>query len=265
LLTQTTLLLIRTRSRDAFASEPLRSRARKPFARASLKGKGRRSAERREVDPAGPPNERCRPSCVRRGARPFRRRARLPALYRGSRQKPSGLGSVRSRASWSRTTDPLPGQPAPGRPAFGRPGEFPNRTNAVCETASAHRSRSTFRIASGMCPRTSEMSSFSSQRGVRPTNSAGRSHPSDMTRVFVERLFDRWAPKVWHADDSHLFHHGAGNREICELRHRNAFEAKAILIPRESRLHWPVLAPSGHRAQVGFSPADLSPARSVRA
>jgi hypothetical protein len=34
----------------------------------------------------------------------------------------------------------------------GRPGGFPNRPNAVCETAPRHRSRSTFRIASGKRP-----------------------------------------------------------------------------------------------------------------
>jgi hypothetical protein len=44
--------------------------------------------------------------------------------------KPRGLGSVRSRASWQRTNDPLPGQPAPGGPASwpaGRVSEPPER------------------------------------------------------------------------------------------------------------------------------------------
>ena len=42
----------------------------------------------------------------------------------------------------------------------GRPGEFPNRPNAVCEPAPGHRARSTFRIASGMCPSMSERRRF---------------------------------------------------------------------------------------------------------
>ena len=57
----------------------------------------------------------------------FGGRARLPALYRGSRQvfRP---GSVRSRASWQRQRmqlRPPPGQPAPGRPASWPAGRVP--------------------------------------------------------------------------------------------------------------------------------------------
>jgi hypothetical protein len=66
----------------------------------------------------------------------------------------------------------------------GRPGGFPNRPNAVCETARRHRTRSTFRIASGMCPWTSEIDSFSSSGRTRSRNSAGRIHPSDLMKVF---------------------------------------------------------------------------------
>ena len=38
----------------------------------------------------------------------------------------------------------------------GRPGGFPNRPNAVCETASRHRARSTLQIASGKRPSANE-------------------------------------------------------------------------------------------------------------
>ncbi len=90
--------------------------------------KGRRSADKRIGRYRMPAARRCRLSLRSSGAAPtltlprLRRRewegaARLSALYRGSRQRPRGLGSVRSRASWSRTTDPRPGQPAPGGPA----------------------------------------------------------------------------------------------------------------------------------------------------
>jgi hypothetical protein len=87
----------------------------------------------------------CRLSLLHRGARPFWGRARLPALYRGSRQV-FRLGSVRSRASWSRTTDPRPGQPAPGRPASwpaGRVSEPPldEATNLLRGTAPARINR----------------------------------------------------------------------------------------------------------------------------
>jgi hypothetical protein len=40
------------------------------------------------------------------------------------------------------------------------------------------------------------MSSFSSLRGVRPTNFAEQSHPSDVTRVFLRSLFDPQAAKA---------------------------------------------------------------------
>jgi hypothetical protein len=47
-----------------------------------------------------------------------------------------------------------------------------------------------------MCPWTSEMNSFSSLRGARPTNSAEQSYSSDVTRVFSHCLFDLRAPKM---------------------------------------------------------------------
>jgi hypothetical protein len=60
--------------------------------------------------------------------------------------KPCGLGSVRSRASWSRTTDPRPGQLAPSRPASwpaGRVSEPPRDevTSPVPGTAPARINR----------------------------------------------------------------------------------------------------------------------------
>jgi len=103
--------------------------------------KGRRSAERRILRDRSAQSERCRWAGSRR-ASPFGGRARLPALYRGSRQV-FRLGSVRSRASWSRITDPRPGQPAPGRPASwpaGRVSEPPERSlrNRVQAPRSLH-------------------------------------------------------------------------------------------------------------------------------
>jgi len=54
----------------------------------------------------------------------------------------------------------LPGSELLADRRRGRPGGFPNRPNAVCETARGRRSRSTFRIASGTCPWTSERRGF---------------------------------------------------------------------------------------------------------
>jgi hypothetical protein len=78
----------------------------------SCSQKGRRSADWRT--PETVPRIRALPLCGFTARAAFDRRARLSALYRGSDRL---LGSVRSRASWSRTTDPRPGQPAPGGPA----------------------------------------------------------------------------------------------------------------------------------------------------
>jgi hypothetical protein len=72
----------------------------------------------------------------------------------------------------------------------GRPGEFPNRPHAVCETAPGHRSRSTFRIASGKRPWMSEMESSSSVHRLDSRNFGGEPHLFDLTRVFFRCLFD---------------------------------------------------------------------------
>ena len=64
--------------------------------------KGRRSAERCILRGRSAQSQRCRWAGSRRASFPFvGGRARLPALYRGSRQV-FRLGSVRSRASWQR-------------------------------------------------------------------------------------------------------------------------------------------------------------------
>jgi len=108
----------------------------------------------------------CGPHPCGRGVRLALRRTRLSALRRGSRQV-LRLGSVRSRASWDRDAcaSVTPGSQLLADPPIpirlgGGPGEFPNRPNAVCETAPRHRARSTFRIASGMCPSMSELTLF---------------------------------------------------------------------------------------------------------
>src|SRR5580698_7279417 len=63
------------------------------------------------------------PCVSSRRALPFEEtRSPLGALPRLLPEALRAQGSVRSRASWSRTTDPLPGQPAPGRPATGPAG-----------------------------------------------------------------------------------------------------------------------------------------------
>jgi hypothetical protein len=87
------------------------------------------------------------------------RRARLPALYRGSRQRPLGprLSPVpRFMAAPGCDSVRHPGSELLADRRRGRPGGFPNRPNAVCETAPRHRARSTFRIASGKRPWMSE-------------------------------------------------------------------------------------------------------------
>ena len=69
---------------------------------------------------------------------PFGGRARLPALYRGSRQDFS-LGSVRSRASWQRQrihSVRHPGSELLADRRRGRPGGFPNRPRMELRTPS---------------------------------------------------------------------------------------------------------------------------------
>jgi hypothetical protein len=84
---------------------------------------GGRAPKGAGVDTAGPLTSVAARFAFPRGACSFwEARSPLGALPRLSPNlaKPLGLGSVgsvRSRASWSRTTDPRPGQPAPGRPA----------------------------------------------------------------------------------------------------------------------------------------------------
>ncbi len=156
-----------------------------------------RSAERRGVDSAGPPTSVA--ACPVRSSRralPFGKRARLPALYRGSCQRL--VASAQSGPALHGSGQPIrsPGSQLLADRRRGRPGEFPNRPNAVCETAPGHRSRSTFRIASGMCPWTSEMDSFSSPRSANSRNSAGTRHPSDVTRIFFRFLFGGRAQKL---------------------------------------------------------------------
>ncbi len=99
------------------------------------------------------------PSSAGRGRLAFRRSTAVLAKF-------SRLGSVRSRASWSRTTDPRPGQPAPGGPANpcqirrGGPGEFPNRPRRSYEPHPGHRSRSINRPSPVDVPWPSEMGFF---------------------------------------------------------------------------------------------------------
>ena len=94
-----------------------------------------------------------------------RGRARLAALHRGSRRgfypsAQSGLAlhgrgqPIRAPGSQLLADPPIPVR------LGGGPGEFPNRPNAVCETAPGHRTRSTFRIASGKRPSKSELMVF---------------------------------------------------------------------------------------------------------
>jgi hypothetical protein len=93
--------------------------------------------------------------------------------------KPCRLGSVRSRASWSRTTDPRPRQPAPGRPATrpaGRVSEPPadEVTSPVPGTAPARINRR-HRLTS---LKTSEMG-FAYFVPCRATSEFSRSQPSN--------------------------------------------------------------------------------------
>jgi hypothetical protein len=101
-------------SRCAFCCAP--RFAQRTARKLCLQTKGRRSAERRVVSAAFA-HKRSVACGARCGARPHRTRSPSGALPRLSPEALRASGSVRSRASWSRTTDPLPGQPAPGRPA----------------------------------------------------------------------------------------------------------------------------------------------------
>ena len=156
--------------------------------------KGRRSAERRGVDSAGPArqaDERLALRVLAARASFWKTRSPLGALPRLLPEALRAQGSVRSRASWSRTTDPLPGQPAPGRPATwpaGRVSEPPRDevTSPIPGTAPAP-SISRHRLTS---LRTSEMNSFSSSRGVISRNAIRRDRRLDPTRLFLRCLFD---------------------------------------------------------------------------
>jgi hypothetical protein len=92
--------------------------------------------------------------------------ARLPALHRGTRRTRRIQYRLSSRPALPETRlggrypafacHSLPSTSGTGRSA-GRSGTQ-SRPGAVCETARGHRTHSTFRIASGMCPATSELS-----------------------------------------------------------------------------------------------------------
>ncbi len=103
--------------------------------------KGRRSAERRVL------RDRSAQSSV--AARAGSRRAPLLADALAFRRSTAALarglspkGSIRSRASWWRTTDPRPGKPAPGRPTFASRASFRTARRWSYEPHPGHRSRS---------------------------------------------------------------------------------------------------------------------------
>ena len=177
-------------SRCAFLLAP-RALRQATARKAPTKG---RSAERRTLETA--PRIRALPPCGFAARAPFVRRARLSALYRGSCQ--SLPASAQSGPALHGSGQPIrsPGSQLLADRRRGRPGGFPNRPNAVCETAPGHRSRSTFRIASGMCPWTSEMDSFSSPRGANSRNSSERSQPFDVMQIFPRSLFDDGAREL---------------------------------------------------------------------
>ncbi len=128
----------------------------------------------------GPPNNQRgggAPKDAEGRYRGSRQQAELACLKRSSRRAPllaDALASRRSTAVLARFLGLAQSGPAlhgsddmryPGSQLLadlrrGRPGEFPNRPNTVCETAPGHRTRSTFRIASGMCPSMSELLLF---------------------------------------------------------------------------------------------------------
>jgi hypothetical protein len=117
----------------------------------------------------------------------------------------AAFSSVRSRASWSRTTDPRPGQPAPGRPATwpaGRVSEPPadGVTSPIPGTAPAP-SIGRHRLTS---LRTSEMGSFSGSRNQRQEISPmhdialiRRRFSSVPGSLFWRRNCDRWLDSLF--------------------------------------------------------------------
>jgi hypothetical protein len=112
------------------------------------------SAEKRVVRDRSALSQRCRWAGSRRAlllgdALAFRRSSAALAKFSGLAQSGPALhGSDDMRYPGSQLLADL---------RLGRPGEFPNRPKAACETASGHRARSTFRIASGKRPWTSEL------------------------------------------------------------------------------------------------------------
>jgi hypothetical protein len=132
--------------------------------------------------------------------------ARLPAFHRGSRPRDSRIPRLNSDQAW-RNAAPVSGglpPPAPARlqrctspvmvPA-GMMSEPPGRKGdeplpAGTATRSAGRSDRPASLQEN------GMRSFSSPRRANSRNSAGRSHRSDVTRVFPHSLFDLRAPKV---------------------------------------------------------------------
>jgi hypothetical protein len=126
------------------------------------KGSPAKGAERREAHPTmAAPHRQMSPS-ESAGARQraLSGRARLPALRRGTRRtrriqyrlssSPAFPETKAWRALPAFTCHSLPSSSETGRGA-GR-AVAQSRPGAVCETARGHRPRSTFRIASGMCP-----------------------------------------------------------------------------------------------------------------
>jgi hypothetical protein len=115
-----------TSPRAAGRGEQAASFSRRGFSRPSpgkplhetfrLKKTGGGAPKGAGVDTAGPPTSVATYLRSSRRAPLLETRSPSGALPRLS-PKPRGFSSVRSRASWQRTTDPLPGQPAPGRPA----------------------------------------------------------------------------------------------------------------------------------------------------
>ncbi len=163
--------------------------------------KGRRSAERR-VRGRSAHSERCRPcgfaapppipSPARGGGMGGSPSGALPRLS----PTPFGVSSVRSRASWSRTTDPRPGQPAPGRPTFASRASFRTARRWSYEPHPGHRPRSINRPSPVDVPWPSRMISFSSPCGEISRNSGGGRHLFDPTQYFFRALFDSTGGKL---------------------------------------------------------------------
>ena len=148
-----------SRSRGAFlfASEFCRSDCHKP-------PKQRGEAERRTAHPS---NVRAAhegvAACLRgRGARRHRARTPSGAPPRLSpKTSRPWLGPVpRFMEAPTGVTVRSPGSELLADRRRGRPGGFPNRPNAVCETARGHRARSALKIASGKRPSASERRGF---------------------------------------------------------------------------------------------------------